>query len=638
MYNTIVTLLLTVACIVPAAAKTNDKTSDPVVMNIAGDDVRLSEFSYLYNKNSEQQAEPVSLDEYVQMFVNYKLKVRAAHDARIDTLPSYLAEFSQFRNELAAPYMRCKAVDDSLAALTYERMKRNVELSHIVIPASKRQLADSLRRELAAGADFAAVAAKYSDDKYASRTGGYMGFVLPGQLPVYALEDAAFSLPVGAVSEVIPSRWGLHILKVESERPNPGEVKVRHILKLTAGLTPEKAARKKVEIDSIYSLLLAGADFKEMASRETEDRSGSANGGDLPWFGPGQMVPRFEKAAFALADKQMSEPVATSYGYHIILREAHRPMLPYDSVSASLLDRITKDDRAQMAVERTLDRFMASEGVRQDAAVAEAVHAVIRNNGGINNTSRAAIAALGSDIIAIGDYKATCRQLEESLRLTEEPDPDKACAVADSQIRMLVYGAAREAFIAALPEKEPQYANLLSEYSDGLLLCEISNQKVWNRANTDSDGLQKCFSAHRDEFRWDRPHYKGYVIAARNDSLAEAAYAYLLSANAAPEDLGTTLRKQFGTDAKIEKVIAGKGDNEVIDSLAFGGDAPKISGRWTAYKLFDGKVIDQPEDAFDVKGLVSQKYQQQLEAEWLSELASRYPVKINRKMLASLAR
>lgn len=632
-----VALALLAAVCMPVTGNAGKK-NDPVVISIAGEDVRLSEFQYLYNKNAEQQAEPVSLDEYVKMFVNYKLKVRAARDARVDTLASFVKDYNQFQKELVTPYLHDEAVTDSMTRVAYSHVVENVAISHIILPRNERALADSLHTRLMAGDDFAQLARKYSADRTCEKTGGYMGYISGGRLPVYAIEDAAFRMEPGQFSDVIPSRWGYHLIKVEAKRKAPGEVKARHILKLTNGLDAAAVAVKKTQIDSIYGLLKNGADFIEVASRETDDPSGKSNGGDLPWFGPGMMVPDFEKAAFSLSANELSEPVMSPFGYHIILCEGRRDVASFDELKDKLRDRVLSDDREEIIINRTLDKYMQQARSKIEWKSTGRVHGILEQCGGINDEARKRLTAAALTLFKIGHKveKVTSADLALALEGVDIADPSAAAEVVDNHIKELVYAKAMDHFVATLPERESQYANLLNEYRDGLLLCEISNSKVWDRANKDHDGLQKCFLAHRDEFVWDKPHYKGYIIAAKSDSLADAALSYLNASDIDASELVSSLRKKFGTDVKIEKVIAGRGDNAVVDHLAFAGPEPNLSGRWTSYRAYAGQVLEQPSEAADIKGPVSQKYQQELEQAWLDELSSRYAVKVNGKVIDTL--
>ncbi len=611
-------------------------TKDPVVMNIDGNDVRLSEFEYLYKKNSGQHEKPVSLDEYVDMFINYKLKVRAAIDEKMDTLPNIRKDIEQFRVELAAPYMRDSVVDDSLCHLLYAHKLVDIEARGIALPGNKRALADSIHALLMEGADFATLAKEYSIERSAKKNGGYLGFVFQGKFPAF-VEDALYETADGEITPVIgSSEGGWVILKAEKRRPDPGEVKVRHIMKMTVEKNTEEVKQIKQEIDSIYNLIKNGVPFSELTYL-TDEPSGKKNGGELPWFGVGRMVPQFERAAFALNPGEISEPVKSPFGYHIILCEDKRPVGSYESMKEKLKKAVMEGDRANIAVESSLDRYMQQKGFVTDSAAVMRVKDMLKANGGLNEASRTALKESPFTLFTeAGMPVVNSRQLVESMEHLGDLEQEAAALAVDRTLRSLKYGKAKESYINNLSRTSSRYNYLFNEYSDGILLCEISNERVWNKANTDTAGLEDCFRRNRELFKWDRPRYRGYLIAAKDDSIAQAAENYLLENKFEPKDYATELRKRFLNDVKIEKVIVAKGDNAVVDYLVFGGSKPDIKARWKGYRTFDGAIIDQPEKATDAKGAVSRKYQQELEDAWIKELRSKYKVKVNKSVLDKL--
>lgn len=553
-----------------ALCASRKSTSDPTVMTIAGKPVSLSEFEYLYRKNASQQVEQKSLDEYVEMFVNYKLKVADAEAAGIDTTAAFVKEFTTYRDEIAAPYLMDRDMADSLRRAAISHYAVNVDVSHIMLPLdAPAAYVDSIYRALMAGADFADAARSLSVDRLSSQSGGRIGFIAAGRYP-YAFEDAAFATEPGAIAPPVASHAGIHIIKVNSRRPDIGQIKVRHILKLTQGADSSGIASRRAAIDSIARLLTAGADFAAIAKAETDDPSGRAKGGALPWFGAGMMVPQFEAAAFSLAPGEMSAVVETPYGFHIILCDDRRPSLPDDEIASQVDAAMEADGRTDMARRRFMERFIASHPDLADAS------------------------------------------------------PDRLAAAATE----------------LLPSLSPDFRNLISEYRDGMLLYEISNRMVWGRAADDPSGLNDFFEANRDRYSFDSPKFKGYIIQATSDSLAAAAHQWLEARadSIIPANYGRALREQFGgRDVRIDRVLAAKGDNKLIDHLIWGAPKPGQDTKWTAFLTFGGRVIDRPEEAADVRAAATADWQQQLDRQWIASLRSRYDVKINRKALRSVA-
>ncbi|MDE5733900.1 MAG: peptidylprolyl isomerase, partial [Duncaniella sp.] len=250
------------------------KDTDPVVMNINGKDIHRSEFEYLYNKNNRQQAEPQSMADYVEMFITYKLKVAEAEAAGLDTTSTFVSEFDRYCADITNPYLVDTLVTDRLVEESYNRMRTIRDVSHIMVPiggpSAQREYfkhkIDSIHDVIVnKGGNFEELAMEYSTDRNTGVNGGHMGEIAVNRLP-YKFEKGAYDTPVGGISAVIEDEpYGWHIIKVNSERPYPGRVTARHILKLTQGLSPEEAAVKKAEIDSLYGLIRGGKPLAVLA-------------------------------------------------------------------------------------------------------------------------------------------------------------------------------------------------------------------------------------------------------------------------------------------------------------------------------------------------------------------------------------
>ncbi len=640
----IILLTLLSVLVFPAVVNHASKKGDPVVMTVGKSQVRLSEFEYLYKKNNAQQQSDLTLDQYIDMFVKYKMKVEAARAAGLDTVSSYRADMDRYGRELAAPYLYDREMRDSLVEVAYSHICEVVTLHHLLLPAktdsrdemAQKAFADSLHRALLAGADFKDMILKYSADRGAASTGGRM-HITGGLLP-YAFEDVVYQTEVGHYSPVFKTIFGLHIVYVDSRQPNPGEVKTRHILKLTRGKSPEEIAVQKHVIDSIHSLLVAGGDFKQIASAETDDPSGKGNGGDLPWFGPGRMVEPFETAAFSLAPGQISQPVETAFGYHIILCEGVRRTMPVDSVRGNIEMMIERDQRYGMIHRRAIDKYAGKRGVKFNKKTASEAERIILSCSGLDD-AKERLGKISKPAFSIG--KKDCEMAEVARKMGGTSQGDVLKAYKEALDACYVEAVAAD-MIATLPDREPDYRNLYNEYSDGMLLYEISNREVWDKANTDKEGLEEYFRSHRQDFRWDAPHYRGFIISAESDSLAGAAlnhlssFEQLSSFNADDDVYKTELRKKFGNKVKIERVNAAKGDYAIVDYVAFGGPAPAADKRWQGFRGYKGDIADQPETAMDVRGQVSMAYQQQLEDQWVGRLAATYKVTIDRNALLQL--
>lgn len=611
-------------------------------MTVDGRDVHVSEFEYLYNKNNSQQLQQQPLDEYLKMFIDYKLKVADAEHAGLQDTPSFLNEFNNYRAELASPYLRSQAVEDSLVNEAYSHRLFDVYVSHIMLPNTPdgAKAADSLLMAIKCGKlSFEDAAAANSIDRGSSSRGGKMGFVVPDRFP-WPFEKAAYDTAAGQLSPVVNSGMGYHIIRVESRTPSAGEVEASHILLLTRGKSPEEAAKQKERIDSLYNVIAGGADFAELAKKYSEDPGSAKNGGSLGYFGRGVMVPEFEEAAFALEDGEVSKPFASAFGYHIIKRNGHRGACALDeAMRKQLVAAMQRDERGRAPEEVRIAELMGLYNAALNRPVLDAVHGAIKTAGTLDSVTVASLNAMTAPVATFKGGSVSVADVTSKLMATAVPDADAAIVrfdmYADEALRNAVLDAVRN----DLAETEPAYRNLVNEYRDGILLYEIANRKVWDRASKDHDGLAAFFKKNAGKYRWEQPKFKSYVFFATNDSILDKAVEYADSLSTAdPAVFTQDMRKRFGRDIKIERVIAAKGENAITDYLGFGAEKPAADSKnkWTSYKAYKGRILEQPEEAADVRGAAVTDYQAKLEADWLKELHKRYKVKVNKKVFKQL--
>ena len=633
--------LLSLALVLASVAVVQAKGSkDPELMTINGKAVTLGELEYLYHKNNSQQLAPQTIDEYLDMFVTYKQKVADAESEGIDNTEAFKNEFDGYRRELAEPYLRNKEMEDSIIRAVYSHMQEDVDVSHIMLASkgpgidaeAQKHTLDSIRTAILNGADFAALARQYSIDRAARKNGGRMGFIPVGRLP-YTFEDAAYNTKAGEISPVVETPFGFHIVKVNARRPARGQVLAQHILKLTQGLSEEDAAKKKAEIDSIGALLAAGADFEEIAKKESEDPGSQRNGGRLNWFGAGQMVPEFEEAAFSLQNGEVSAPFKTSYGYHIVKRLDWKPVDSFETMEPMIKNVIQRDERGQMPRKRKIAELRRKFKAGVNAANLALVKNEIVKNGGLDSALIEKYIVSEMEVASMGKQKILLSEVVSEIGAPLAGTPERQAAQFEERVNLSLDNAVTEAERQDLAVNNADYRNLLNEYRDGMLLFEVSDRKVWTKAKQDKEGLENYFRTHRDKYKWEKPKFKSYVVFATSDSIMQLAKGYLESTDIPGDSLATDLRKKFGKDVKIEKVIAAQGENNITDYLGFGAEKPEAKGKWAWYFPYRGKILNAPEEAADVRGAVTGDYQGELEEAWVAGLKQKFPAKINKKTL-----
>lgn len=620
---------------------------DPVIMTVNGVDVPKSEFEYLYNKNSQQQINPQNLDEYVNMFTLYKMKVADAKAEGIDTTAAFLKEIAQYRHDLAAPYLADSVYINSLVKEAYDRSKEEVQAQHIMLfkqrnPAlnkAMRQRIDSIHGLLEKGANFEELVGQYSQDRGSNGKGGMMGFIQANVFP-YEFETQAWTLKPGEFSKVIETPAGYHILKGGLHRPARGKVQAAHILVLTQGKDEAGQAAAKAKADSLYQVVVANPDsFSDVATKNSEDRGSARQGGMLPLFGAGEMVAEFDSTAFALKDGEISRPVQSRFGWHIIKKIKSEPIESLDKIKPSLLTRFQNPQDARSRMIR--DHQTAAFAKKHKAAIDSKNFSLLRDyvaKNGITEKTVSTWTNYPNSMLIFAQIDGKGVGMDEFVKSFGgylQADPESSLQFLDDMAQEFFNRSLLNAEELSLEKTVPEYANLLKEYVDGSLLYEVSVRKVWDRAAQDTEGLEKYFRAHRDQYAWKEPHAKGYLVQAANDSVAELVRAR--AAELGRDTLINTIRKEFPHKARVDKVLVPKGANPMVDNLVFGG--PKTnpeSANYTVYFMLEPRVISIPEEVADVKGLVTSDYQNEFQEAWEKELRKKYPVTVNRKVLKTV--
>ena len=613
---------------------------DPVLMTINGKDVKLSEFEYLYQKNNKQQIEKETLEDYVDRFVVYKLKVADAEAEGLDTLPSFTNEFNGYKNDLMRPYLENNEHSKPYAKEVYERMKKNLEVSHIMLPLGmtdseikiNKTKIDSIRNCILKGEDFGELAKKYSSDVYSAQEKGKLGNLWVGRFP-YAFEDAAYKTPVGEISPVVETAFGYHIIKVTGEHATNGKYHVAHILKLypRGANDVEKNVVKNVA-DSLYKVLSGNADFAAVAKKESDDVRTAKSGGEIGWVGKDQLVTLLDEALGKTPVGGISTPIYAEYGVHILKVLEHKPLESYEEKETELIAMVNKDERGQKINELKLNDLKKEFNFKSNVKAEEYIALMLDKNNGYDSLFVDAMKK--SDLLifsyAGGDVKAPV--IAEKLSDKRKLNKEQALKYIKETIANVEKTSLTNYEKEDLVNKYPDYANLLNEYREGMLLFEISNRRVWDKAGQDVEELEKYFENNKSKYTtWTSPKFKGVLIYAKNDSIKDAVKEYAKTLG--QDTLLTTLHKKFRRDIRIEKHLSAKGDNAFVDELVFDGVVAEKDKKYPICFVFEGKIINQPEEMADAKGAVTTDYQNLLEKNWVEELKSKSKVIINKKVL-----
>lgn len=556
----------------PAEASSS---SEPVLFTVQNDPTTLQEFLYVYNKNNfsrDTVALPADdLREYLKLYINFKLKVQEAKDAGMHTQQAFLHELEGYKEQLAKPYLTESTVTEQLVKEAYDRLGTEVSASHILIglkpdaaPADTMaayQKIMKLRDQVLKGEDFETLARKHSEDPSAAMNGGKLGYFTALQM-VYPFENAAYNTAEGEVSIPVRTNFGYHLLKVHDKRPSQGKVKVAHIMIRTPeAASPEEINRAKEKADEIYQKLQEGVDWNHLAAQFSEDRSTKSSGGELDWFGTGQMVPSFEAAAFAMEEEgEISEPVQTPYGWHIIKLIDTEPLAPFEELEEELQTRISRDSRAQLQEAALLARLSKENKLEEKKAtfqmLMDKAEEVLAAGGYSPDSTEASkvLFSLQQETYTVGDF---AHWLKENGRPANNASPQQHLRLLYERWRkdeLLAYEKAH------LPEKYDDYRLLVQEYHDGILLFQLMDEKVWTKALEDTAGLRTFFQANRDRYQW-KERVTGTVFSAADKEIlhkveeALQSPPYLLGEVALSPEAGTARTLAGKTVQTLDQLV-----------------------------------------------------------------------------------
>jgi len=616
--------------------------------------VSKQEFLKAYNKNNTSEpATTQSLRDYLNLYIPFRLKVQAAYDMKLDTLPNQKAELQSFRNQVMQGYLTDASSLGDLVDEAFKRSQQDVRISHIFIPfqgdsanmeTKAADLAQQAYKQLQQGKPFSEVAIAFSQDPAVKSNGGDLGYITVFSLP-YELENLAYNTPLNNFSQPYRSKAGFHIFKKTAEREAVGKVRVAQIL-LAFPPEPTAAQRKTISdrADSIYNALIKGADFAALAMQYSNDNFSYQQGGEVAEFGTGRYEAPFELAAFALQkDNDISKPVLTEFGYHIIKRLASKP-IPSDKSDAEFMGRLETQVQGDARIEISRKAFLANvlkkAGYKKASYNADQLWAYtdstltnkpVPAKTTINQT--VVLFSFAKQNITVRDWLAFRRSVGGVERITS----------GKSQQELLDYYtelAALEYYRNHLEEYNADFAYQVKEFKDGNLLFEVMQRKVWDKASTDSVGLKKFYNTRKDKYWWENSA-SAVLFTALNDSTARDLQKKI-------ESNGITGWRAI-TESYEGNVIADSGRFE-LTQLPIASNGGLTPGKLTtavrnetdssltfAYivKIFPQR---EPRNFDDAKGYVINDYQQYLENAWIAELRKKYPVKINEAVFSTLTK
>ncbi len=623
-------------------------------MTIGGNEITLDEFERIYNKNNNSiTTNQQTPEEYLDLFINFKLKVLEAEQLGMDTTKKFLNEFNGYKDQLAQPYLTDEKTKDALMKEAYERMKKDVHVSHILLGLGNQptpedtleryERAMEIRQRILDGEDFETVAKATSEDPGARINGGDLGYFTVFMM-VYPFETAAYELETGEISMPVRTQHGYHIIKKHGERPAIGQVKVAHIfIRTPQEMSIEEQTQAKNKIMAISDSIKSGVPFEKMAQKYSDDKNSAVNDGELPWFGTGRMIREFEKEAFSLElPGEVTDPFLSYYGWHIIKLLDKKEIGSYEEMESTLQSRALKGDRDRVKREMYLNKLKDKYNFSLNEGTFERLYSIVDstifegdwNPGNINGDEETLFSITG-EVTTLGDFVDHLSGIKR--RRSRMPVENYLDITFNKYVEDYLIAKEKE----SLPERFPEYRYILQEYHDGILLFDLMDKKVWTKAVEDTTGLEAFFKKHRDDYMWDK-RMKGVIVTV--DSTADLEKLLKRSSRIASGRWDQEkLNKKFCDNdtamcVTVEEFLVEEGRNAHVDALngqPGTGNVYKENRRLNFVIL---KKVAPParKELHEIRGQVTSDYQDYLEKEWIEELRNKYEIEVNRALLSEI--
>jgi peptidyl-prolyl cis-trans isomerase SurA len=623
---------------VRAQSKAKKQEASPVLFTINKKPVLADEIIYLYRKPNQTKPEEYTeqkIEEYIDLYIKFKLKVEEAKNRGMDTTASFRKEYNSYREELRKPYLPDNKLIDSLTELTYSRLKEEVKASHILINVKPDATPDDtlkafnrimeIRQRVMQEKNFNQVAFEVSEDPTAKMNQGNLGYFTAMQM-VFPFEQTAYNTPVGQISKPIRSSFGYHIIYVADRKPARGEVEVAHIMIRTGQNQDNEKARNL--IFEAHDKLQKGVAWEELVKEYTDEPSAKENGGKLRPFGVGAMiqVPQFEETAFNLKSPgDFSDPFQTQYGWHIIKLISKIPLPPFAELAPTLKNRVSRDERAQISRQAIQEKMRREFGFKEHADVKQNVLTLADSS--LQKAKWQPPANLSGQILfemedrsyPVKDFFTYVIQNQKG----NNQDPKKYLEQLYTKYVEEVQGLV---FEERIKQKNPDYAWLLKEYYEGILLFEIMEKESWSKGTEDTVGQLKYYEANRTKY------HAGERVQAKLYSSQSLTVMDQLKKSLEEGDTVKMVEWIKREKVRQESGNFEKTERPVLSKVTWSPGIYRTENNGLHYLVWIRKILPPGNRTFaEARALVISDYQKHLEDEWLNQLRKKYPVKMNKK-------
>ncbi len=595
---------------------------------------------YFFKNNDGLSADSIAhkVEEYLPLYINFRLKVLEAINLGMDKDQAFREEFNTYKSQLAEPYLTESKITESLLKETYQRMQEERSAAHILIGVGPDALPTdtlaaynrllSLKKRILAGEQFDSLAYRYSEDPSAKANYGNLGYFSAMQM-VFPFEEATFTTPVGQLAGPVRTRFGYHLIQVNDSRPARGKVLAAHIMIRSAG-RGDQAAHKKVL--SVHQKLMEGEDWDALCKIHSEDPGTSSKGGKLNWFGTGNIVKEFEDAAFALDSiGGISPPVKTRYGWHIIKLLDKKGLEPFETIKPKLEQSLARDARSRVKKQKALAAIKKQHGFVRDstakAIALEAIDNTLLQGSWLPDSSHS---SANIRLLTLGSRQKNVIEFWQYVQENQTKRIDTPLEVYKNEL----YNRFEEKSIFEfeedyLAETNFDYKMILEEYKSGILLFNLMEKNVWQKAVEDSLGQIAFYEKTKANYKRNETASVRF-FSSENKATVDKAIDFV---EASKKEIDAAFNTVEPLNLQVTEKTLEKGSGDLAEQYwQEGTHFFEEDGRY--YLVYVKEIVPAGIKPFEkTRGAVIAAYQEQLEQNWIEQLKKKYPVKVSKRTL-----
>jgi peptidyl-prolyl cis-trans isomerase SurA len=611
------------------------------------------EFARVYNKNLDlvKDESQKDLNQYLELFVGYKLKINKAYKLGLQDGTSYQNELKSYRTQLSKNYTSDSKVTKELIDEGYKRSLKEIKAAHILLMVDENATPEDtlkvynqifdLRKRAYAGEDFGKLATEYSQDPSAKENKGDLGYFSAFRM-VYPFETAAYKTTKGSISNPVRTRFGYHLIKVEDIRDNRGEVAVAHIMILN----PEAAADGKVDVDKpkntiqdIYKKLLQGEKFEDLAKQFSEDKSSSSKGGVLNRFGSGQLSSEeFETVAFSLTkENPISEPFKSQFGWHIVKLLDKYPVKTIEEMQPDLESKVSKDDRSRLIVASMTEKLRKKYTIKRDDKYFAVVSKLITKDFYEGKWEVPAnVKDFNANLFTINKVKSISGDSFLTYVKAQQKSPNTLKPIAkliDKLYQSYVDQELAQYYDDNLENEFPEFSAVMDEYRDGLLLFDLMEKEIWTKSKTDTLGLKSFYDKNLKNYNWKNRLDVTILSSTKLDVIKKAEK--LLKQDKTADFIKEKLNLKDGVVNVMSKAgIFEEGSEVLPKNLKFETGISEIikDGEYYFVTKVNKTIPAGSKTLEECKGKIINDYQQYLEENWVKDLKNEFKVEVNQSV------